>query len=298
MRLLRSIVAATSLAALLVGTLSTAASAAIIVECGQISAYTAPDPAGPTDGSLTIGLLPPWTIAADATVGANAAAALPSIAGNAPSCVTIDVDGSGVIHSIDIAPTGEITGTVAFEASFPGYIHADRLLVPTFITDLYPGLEAIFATSYAAETVATVVFTVDVSTGQFSGVDARAHFCGDADVAGNGDGIVGDAVIPAEVLDATDTERLAGAGSREACATVRTVGTIEPNGGALDLTTNVRITVAGSGATPPPTDTVGLAGTETTATDPRPFLAIVAMLALMIGGAVARLPRRRERRGI
>ena len=32
------------------------------VECGQLTAYTAPDPAGPTDGNVQLGLSAPWDV--------------------------------------------------------------------------------------------------------------------------------------------------------------------------------------------------------------------------------------------
>lgn len=44
---------------------------------------------------------------------------------------------------------------------FGGYVFDNRVLIPTFITDQYPGLEAVFATSEAAGTNPTATFTVD-----------------------------------------------------------------------------------------------------------------------------------------
>src|SRR5438552_12433451 len=89
----------TAAACLAVAPASVAASSAI-VECGQVVAYTAPDPGTPTDGSLTLGQLDPWVIAATATVSASAAAVLPAFAGGGPSCLSMDLDDSGVITAL------------------------------------------------------------------------------------------------------------------------------------------------------------------------------------------------------
>lgn len=66
----------------------TAASSA--VECGQISAYTAPDPVTSADGALTIGFLPAWVIAPDATMSPSVVANLPSVVNSGPSCLAMD----------------------------------------------------------------------------------------------------------------------------------------------------------------------------------------------------------------
>ena len=84
--------AAIALLALVPVSVSAASS---VVECGQLAAYTAPDPLGPTDGSIQLGLSDTWTINADATLSANAATALPSGSGNGPTCLAMDLDGSG-----------------------------------------------------------------------------------------------------------------------------------------------------------------------------------------------------------
>jgi hypothetical protein len=255
------------------------AAASSTVECGQVTAYTAPDAAGPTDGSLTIGTLTPWVIAADATLSAAVAANLPSAVGTSPVCLDTERDG-GVITGLDFAPEGDVSGPVVFDAAHDGYDFAHRLLIPSFITDTYPGLAAVFPTSADAGTDATVTFFIDVSTGRLTAIDASASFCGRGDLAANGDGIVGEARIPASVLDATDSNRLANAGSRRTCATVRSHGTLDPDTGALSLTTNVTISVEPASkpavvtVTPPPTSTID--------EEPRPTSGGVAVPLLVI----------------
>ena len=124
------------------------------------------------------------------------------------------------------------------------------------MTDANPGLAALFVTSYQAGTSLIVTFTVDTTTGGFTGFDGTAAFCGKGSVTSGGDGKVGDAIIPASVLDADDL-CAQGAGSRQTCATVHSVGTIDSQSGDIDITTDVDIVVAAAGATvtPPPTST-------------------------------------------
>jgi hypothetical protein len=257
-----SIVAVASYAFVGVWLANPVAAASSTVECGQVTAYTAPDAAGPTDGSLTIGTLTPWVIAAGATLSAAVAANLPAAVGTSPVCLDTERDGGGVITGLDFAPEGNVSGPVVFDAAHDGYDFAQRLLIPSFITDTYPGLAAVFPTSADAGTDATVTFFLDVSTGRLTAIDARASFCGRGDLAANGDGIVGEARIPASVLDATDSNRLANAGSRRTCATVRSHGSLDPDTGALSLTTTVTISVepaskrADVTVTPPPTSTI------------------------------------------
>ncbi len=229
------------------------AAASSSVECGQLTGYTAPDPSGPTDGSLQIGLLTPWVILADATVSADATTSLPSIVNNSPTCVALDFDDGGAITSVDFAPEGVVSGTVTFDSGSGFYLFAGRMIVPDFVTDAYPGIAALFVTSYQAGTDLTVTFTVDPTTGQFVGFDGHAAFCGKGGVDSNGDGRVGDAVIPAEVLDAEDLAALEGAGKHRTCAAIHSSGTIDPDDGSIVTTTDVVITVAGSGATTVPT---------------------------------------------
>jgi hypothetical protein len=232
--------------------------ASSIVECGQLTGYLAPDPLAPADGSLQLGALDPWVVLATATVSPAAATALPALAGSGPTCVALDLDDFGAVTAIDFAPTGHISGHVAFDAGPGFYLFADRLIVPTFITDAYPGLAALVVTSDQAGTVLDMTFTVDTTTGQFTGFDGQAAFCGLGSMTAGGDGRVGDAVLPAAVLDGTDRSRLDNAGNRTACAAVHSTGTIDLGSGNLSITTSVDIDVAAGTVvlTPPPTSTV------------------------------------------
>jgi len=281
---------------------SPALAASSIVECGQLIAYTAPDPVAATAGSLTIGLLSPWTIADDAVLSPAIAAALPGIAGSGPSCIDLDLDNSGIVTGMDFAPTGTVHGGVAFDSGFGGYIFANRLLVPTFITAAYPGLEAIFATSHAAGTNATATFLVDTTTGQFTHVDAQAAFCGPGRLDGNGDGRIGHAVIDGSLLTTSERNALADADSRHACAAVRTVGTIDSGTGQLSLTTDVTLRVAAAATetvppigTAPPTDTSRPAGGSPGQPSTMPFI-VACLIGLVAIGVANRSASQRSGR--
>lgn len=271
------------------------AAAGTTVECGQLSAYTAPDPIGPTPGSIAIGSLTPWEITPTATVSANAAATLPSIVNSGPTCLALELDSDDTVTAVDFAAEGDVTGGVDFDGGSGFYLFANRLIVPNFITDAYPGLAALFVTSYQAGTQLTVTFSVDVATGAFTGFDGKAKFCGKAGVTSGGDGNIGKARIPAAVLSPHDSNVLDDASGTRACAAVHSVGVIVPNSeGEIDVETDVVITVDAVGddtaAPAPDTATVDTTDSEM---DPEgsPLLLILlvatALLALARPRAVA-----------
>ena len=205
---------------------TTVLAASSSVECGQLTGYTAPDPAGPTDGSLQLGQTSPWVVLATATVDPAAAAALPPLVNSGPTSLALDFDDDGAVTAIAFAPTGSIEGTVTFDPAPGSTSSRTGSIVPTFITDAYPGLAALFVTSYQAGSTLSVTFTIDATSGEFTGFDGVAGFCGTGSVTVDGDGQVGDAIIPAAVLDADDLDALQGAGSRRTCASIHSSGTI------------------------------------------------------------------------
>lgn len=271
------------------------------VECGQLTAYTAPDAGGPTAGTLRIGTLTPWEVLPAASISAAAATALPTIVNNAPTCVSVEFDADGKITSIDFAPHGDVTGSVGFDSGSGFYLFADRLIVPTFITDAYPGLAALFVTSYQAGTSLSVTFTVDVASGAFTGFDGHEAFCGAASVTGSGDGKIGNAIVPASVLDAADIAALTGATGANVCAAVHATGTVvADSGGTLAVDTDVVISVTAI-ATPPveipsPPQTSTQASRATPTGDSSPPLILLLVLALGALGASARGSNPQRRR--
>jgi hypothetical protein len=282
-------------AAILIGlaTPFTAQAAAPTVECGQLSGYTAPDPAGPTDGSLQLGLLPAWVIAATATIAPAAATALPSGVNNGPTCLAVERDPDDQIASIDFAAQGTIAGHVTVDSGSGFYLLADRLLIPTAITDAYPTLGALFPTSERAGSILSVTFTIDSTTGGFTGFDGAAAFCGAGSLTAAGDGKVGAAIIPKAVLDAADRSALKKAAGQRACATVRSVGTIGGSG-VVDTTSDVRITVADAGGSVPLPPTDAVAGPVVSTRSGSTLAAWMTALTLV---ALAAISRRRRSEG-
>lgn len=225
------------------------------VECGQVTGYTAPDPLGPTDGSLALGFTPAWTIAAAASLDSAAALILPAILGTGPTCLSLGFDDAGTITSVNLAKVGHVQGPVTFDVGLGFYILAERLFVPTFITDAVPSLAALFVTSFQAGSDVSITFGIDLSTGLFNAFDGTTEFCGLGSITVDGNGRIGDAILASENLDSADLAVLASSGSRAVCATVHSVGTIDSGSGAILGSTDVSIVVQGTTVTPPPTDT-------------------------------------------
>lgn len=267
------------------------------VDCGQVTAYTAPDPVGPAVGSLGIGTLTPWEVVPTATVSVAAAASLPSLVNSSPTCVTIELDTDGKVTSIDFAPEGTASGTVTYDSGSGFYLFAERLIVPDFITDAYPGLDALFATSAAAGSNLTVNFSVDVTNGAFTGLGGHAEFCGAGSVTGDGDGKVGDATLLAAVLDGDDIDALEEADGDDVCAMVDLAATIVPNSeGQIDVTTDVEIELQDAGAVPtqPATSTANSAASVRDGDLPVLLLGLAVCLGIIL--ATSRLTASTRRR--
>ena len=257
--------------------------ASSVVECGQLTGYVAPDPVAPADGSVQLGSQT-WPILSTATISPAAAAALPVSVNNGPTCLAMELDDDGNATAVDFAPSGTLSGDVVFDTDTGFYFFADRLIIPPFVTDANPGLAALVVTSEQAGTPLTITFTVDTTTGAFTGFDGNAAFCGKGSMTSGGDGKVGNAVIPGSVLDANDRNALENAGSRQTCAAVHAVGVIDSQGN-IAITTTVTITVAAAGVTitPPPTSTESAdPGTVSTASTVISWLAVVLAAALAI----------------
>jgi hypothetical protein len=254
------------------------------VECGQLAAYTAPDPSGPTDGSLTLGLSSTWDILATATISPAATTALPSGGGNGPTCLALGLDGSGKVTSIDFAPHGTISGPVTFDSGSGYYILADRLIIPTSVTDAYPALAGLFVTSYQAGSTLAIAFDIDMTTGGFTGFNGHAAFCGKASPVKANVAKVGKATLPASILSAAAKAALVKAAGDSVCATVHSTGTIDSTTGAISTSAVVAIKPTAATATPPAT----ASALPQDAVAPSSNGAL-AWLGLLIGAAVATL---------
>jgi hypothetical protein len=210
--------------------------------------------------------------------------------------VAISLDADGKVTSIDFAPAGTIAGHVTFDSGSGYYLFGDRLLIPAAITDAYPALGALFATSASANSALTITFTVDTTTGAFTGFNGVAAFCGVGSLAASGDGKVGSAVIPKAVLDAADRAALKKASGHSVCASVHSTGTIDAGSGSISTAADVRITAdpgAAAGSLPPTDATPPVTAS---ADDPPPAALAAAGGAFLLAGLGLFLGLGRRRR--
>jgi hypothetical protein len=232
------------------------------VECGLIREYTAPDPGGPTPGAIAFGLSGPVeTIAADATLVPPIDTNLSGLVGGTPTCVTVNRDG-GVIDSLAFAASGSITGTVTlvedlFGPGDDGYLLGDRLFVPVMVATDNLGLSALFPTAADAGVDLTVSFDVDVSTGFPVSFGALTSLSGPVTVEADGDVRIGDATLPAGVIDSDSLAALEEAASMAVDATVLVTGvaTMDPDSvGGVNMAITLTVSFSAP-ATPAPTAT-------------------------------------------
>ena len=205
------------------------------VACGMVSAYTAPDPAGPTDGMITIGLDQVETIAATATLSANLAANLPAILNSSPTCLAISTDSGGVITALDFAPTGTVCGTLELDPSGDFYVVARAFIIPVTLVDSEVAFSALFGVSFASGGEACVTFTVDTTTGAITAFSGTTSVCGAPVAHPDGSLDIGPATIPTGVVspNGMSAEAVAEAAHRDVCADIRSAGTVDTNSGAI-----------------------------------------------------------------
>ena len=205
------------------------------VACGMVSAYTAPDPAGPTDGMITIGLDQVETIAATATLSANLAANLPAILNSSPTCLAISTDSGGVITALDFAPTGTVCGTLELDPSGDFYVVVRAFIIPVTLVDSEVAFSALFGVSFASGGEACVTFTVDTTTGAITAFSGTTSVCGAPVAHPDGSLDIGPATIPTGVVspNGMSAEAVAEAAHRDVCADIRSAGTVDTNSGAI-----------------------------------------------------------------
>ncbi len=200
----RSIAALLATGTLLLTALApTAALAATTgAECGVINAYTAPDPLGPTDGSIQFGFSGPVeVIAAAATLDPVVASDLTNFVGNgAITCVDITADSGGVITAMAFASGGVISGPVTYDVGNDAYIVADRIFAPASQLVTQPELVPVILVPYEAGEPLTVTLTVDPASGNLTGVSTSSQVSGPVGFSGGGDLLIDGATFPAAYL--------------------------------------------------------------------------------------------------
>lgn len=246
--------------------------AATTVECGLIREYTAPDPSGPTPGSIAFGLSGSVeTIAADATLVPPVDTNLPFITGGAPTCLSVERD-AGLITSLEFVSSGTVTGPVTlvedlFGPGNDGYLLSDRLFAPVELVTMNLGLSALFPPAADAGADLTISFELDVTTGFPFAYGAFLSLTGPVVIEPDGDVRVGAATLPGGVVDPESLAAFEEAAALGVDATVEVTGEggedpDEP-GGVL-----MAITLAVSYAAPAPSRTPQASQLPDTSTGP------------------------------
>lgn len=229
----RVLATAMLLAAAVFPALATASLAATDgVACGMVSAFTAPDPSGPTDGTITIGLDQVETIAATATLSANLAANLPSILNSSPTCFSITADAGGVITALDFAPSGTVCGTLELDPSGSFYVVARAFIIPVSLVDSEVAFSALFGVSFDTGGEACVTFTVDTTTGAITAFSGTTSVCGAPVTHPDGSLDIGPATVPPAVVSTNGLAAVAIAESagNDVCADIRSAGIVDTSG--------------------------------------------------------------------
>jgi len=231
---LAAVAAVTVIAALAPASVLAASSG---TECGVVNAYTAPDPVGPTNGSIQFGLSGPVeTIVAAATMDPNVTADLPGQTGNGSiTCLDVTADGSGHITALAYAPGGQVSGPVVYDAGQDAYIVADRIFVPAAQLVSQPDLVPIIKVPAEAGQTLTVTITVDTANGNPSTFHTASSVSGTVAFNGTGDALIGGATLPAGVVTGHARSALRFAHAAGSSADVDLAGAIDTTSGTFTL---------------------------------------------------------------
>jgi len=290
----------------LLGTAAVAA-ATTTTECGLFRDYVAPDPLGPTDGSISFGLSgSPEVIAADATLVPPVDTNLSGLTGGAPTALTVVRD-AGTITSLAFAPSCVLVGDVIFVPDLfgpgtDGYTVDDRLVAPVDLMAMNDGLAALIPTAAANATPLSIEFTIDLTTGPPSAFHAHVTLVGEVQPKPNGDMMVGNARLPASVVSDEARDLLGQARQLGVPATVEVTGEGAPDQGSPGGVA-MSITLAVSFQAPMPSPSEGgdipdtaIPTSEHGTTPALPVLGVGALaIALSVLAWLGRIgPRRRE----
>lgn len=270
---------------------ASAAAATTTVECGLFRDYVAPDPLGPTDGSITFGLSgTPEIIAADATLVPPADTNLGGLAGGAPTALTVVRD-TGVITSLAFAGSCTLTADVTFVTDLfgpgaDGYTVGDRVFAPAAFLAINDGLAALIPTAAANGVQLSLTFTIDTSVGSPNAFDADLTLVGPVKLKNNGDIVVGAARLPSSVISDQARDQLREAHRLGVDATVVVTGNggpdaAAPGGVAMAITLDVRFQAPKPEPSPSDVPDTAISLPSTTG---QPLHAIAGVLGLAIAG--------------
>lgn len=230
------------------------------IEAGAYFDYVAPDPTGPTDGSIRLGYtVTVETITADAVLVPPADTNLPFFTGGTPTCLSVTRDG-GVITRLEFVAECTVSGAVViaddlFGPGADAYLIGDQLAAPAALVEGDPAFGALIGAPAAAGTTLDVAVHVDVSVGAPTSFDGQTTVSGPAVELNSGDFMVGAARLPSAVIDVASRSALQAAAALGVDATVAITGhgVIQLEG---DPTMDVTLAVTYVAPTPTPTPTI------------------------------------------
>lgn len=303
-RRLAAPLAATSLATLvilLVAGVALGGGVGSTVEGGAYFDFVAPDPLGPTDGTIRFGFNGAVeTIAADAELVPPADTNLAFFGGGTPTCLEVSRDGA-VITRLAFVGECNVSGTVVrvddlFGPGADAYLIADRVAAPAGLVEGDPTFGTMIGVPAAAGTELDITFQIDLATGVPTSFTGQTSVTGAVTLLAGGNIGVGAATLPTEVIDAASREQLEDAAALGVDATVAIVGlgTIQQKG---DPTIEIELTVSYAAPTPVPTaapTTAALPNTRAEAAGPEWLGPIVLGLGLIVAGLGRAFLRRRN----
>jgi hypothetical protein len=232
---------------------------AVTTEAGAYFDFLAPDPGGPTDGTIRFGFGGAVeTIAADAVLVPPADTNLAFLGGGTPTCLEVTREG-GTITRLAFVTDCTVSGTVTrvddvFGAGADGYLIADRVAAPAELVEGEPPFAALIGVAAATGGTLNVTFQVDVATGVPGSFRGETSVTGPVSDLGGGDVGVGAAVLPGAIVDDASRALLDEAAALGVDATVEIVGlgTIQQKGQpALEI--ELTVTYSAPPPTPAPT---------------------------------------------
>ncbi len=257
----RYIVSVSLTAAIAVGVQATSTTSASSpeTECGVVREYIPPDAASSTEGAIAFGLRGPIeAIAPDATLVGAVATNLPWLVGGTPTCLTV-IRESGLVTSLQFAPSGTISGPVTFMADILGpgqsaYIVGDRLLVPVDILAGAPGLAAMIIAPAEAGSELSLTFQFNVATGGPTGFVGTTTLSGIVTIEENLDVRIGGATLSASLVDDGARATFAEVDALGVSATVRIDGTgsIDDDSGAVTVSLMFNVDFVPPSSSPQP----------------------------------------------
>lgn len=270
---------------------------ATTIEAGAYIDFVAPDPAGPTPGSITFGFAgSPEEIAADAVLVPPADTNLAFLGGGTPTCLEVTREGGSIARLAFVAEC-TVDGPVTFvaDAFGPGssaYLIADRVGAPADLVEGDAAYAAMIGVPADSGANVAITFIVDLASGVPSSFVGRTQLTGVVTLLGSGDVVVGAATLLDAVVDDASRALLSEAAGLGVAAIVDIVGEgLIGGGGEPSLT--IALSVTYTVPTPAPTATPASAALPDTRADqpgaatPWPFL-VGLVAAVAIAGTRAR----------